>query len=84
MGGAISVAVTVVGAGLGARVGTAAVRTSSDGWDPNEEDSIDEDVGQDEASEDTNSEGLVDEGMHNRRPECKRCRRERYCRYAQA
>ena len=81
MGGAIPIAITAVGAGLGAGVGTAAAGTGSDG---------EEGAGQDEAGEDgtpgnANCEGPADEGIHtgrNRCPECRR-RRELYCKHAQ-
>jgi hypothetical protein len=90
MGGAIPVAITALGAGLGAGVGTAAAGTGSDGEDSKERDPTDEDAGQDKAGEDgtpvnANGEGLVDAGIRtgrNRCPECRR-RRERYCRHAQ-
>ncbi len=88
MGGAIPVAVTAVGAGLGATVGTAAA--GSDGEGPKGGGPTDEDAGQDEAGEDgtpvdANGKGPIDEGVRmgrNRCPECRR-RRERYCKHAQ-
>jgi hypothetical protein len=90
MGGAIPVAVTAVGACLGAGVGTAAAGTGSGGEDPKEGDPTDEGASQDGASEDgtpvgANGEGPVNEGIRTGRNRCPECRRrgERYCRHTQ-
>ena len=88
MGGAIPVAVTAVGAGVGAAVGTAAA--GSDGKSKKEGDPTDEDAAKTEAGEDgtrvdVNGENPVDEGVRTGRNRCLECRRrgERYCRHAQ-
>lgn len=87
MGGAIPVAVTAVGVGLGTRVGTA---VAGAGEDPNERDPRDEAASQDGAGPngtpvDANGEGLVDGGIRTGRNRCPECRRryERHCRHAQ-
>jgi hypothetical protein len=90
MGGAIPVAVTAVGASLGAGVGTAAAGTGSDGEEPKEGDPTDKDASQDEAGQDgTRTDTLANWDLanrvyarRNRCPECRR-RRERYCKHTQ-
>jgi len=90
MGGAIPVAVTAVGACLGAGVGATAAGAVPGGQDPKEGNSTDGGTSQDEAGEDgtpgdANGEGPVDEGIRTGRSRCPECSRrgERYCRHAQ-
>ncbi len=87
MGGAIPIADTTVGAGLGAGVGAAAAGSDGEGpkGDPTDEDAGRDEAGKDGTPVDANGEGPVDEGVRtgrNRCPECRR-RRERYCKHAQ-